>query len=332
MHARAFPHPLVSGLRPADRRTRRRRRHRRRRRRELPRDPRRRPTGIGSLATNIPGQSGQPGSPFYGNLLPLWAENKYFPAAFQFEGRPGARQASPDADGGEVAPRNRLKSYQLLTAFTGLVTGASCSCARTIRSGGRALPRRILTNDRSTVDDQYKWDLTHLYPTDEAWRSAKNAIETDLALLKPYAGRLGTDATVLADALETVTRLSKEFARAYVYASMMSDTGHAGQQVPGHAAGDDAARRGVRRRDGVHRAGDSQAPTGRRSTASSPAEPRLQAVPRSTSTTSSAARAHTLTRRGRDACSPSAGGDRAARRRPSTASSPTPTFPTRPSR
>jgi oligoendopeptidase F len=73
------------------------------------------------------------------------------------------------------------------------------------------------------VDDQYKWDLTHLYPTDEAWRAAKNAIETDTAQLQPYAGRLGTEAAVLADALETVTRLSKEFSRAYVYASMMSD-------------------------------------------------------------------------------------------------------------
>jgi penicillin amidase len=35
-----------------------------------------------SLATNTPGQSGQPGSPFYGNLLPLWAENRYFPLHF----------------------------------------------------------------------------------------------------------------------------------------------------------------------------------------------------------------------------------------------------------
>jgi penicillin G amidase len=35
-----------------------------------------------SLATNTPGQSGQPGSPYYGNLLPLWAENHYFPLVF----------------------------------------------------------------------------------------------------------------------------------------------------------------------------------------------------------------------------------------------------------
>ena len=74
------------------------------------------------------------------------------------------------------------------------------------------------------MDDQYKWDLTHLYPNEDAWRAAKAAIETDIVLFKPFAGRLGTDASVLADALELVTRLSKEFSRAYVYASMMSDT------------------------------------------------------------------------------------------------------------
>ena len=35
-----------------------------------------------SLVTNVPGQSGQPGSPYYANLLPLWADNRYFPLAF----------------------------------------------------------------------------------------------------------------------------------------------------------------------------------------------------------------------------------------------------------
>jgi penicillin amidase len=35
-----------------------------------------------SLVTNTPGQSGQPMSPFYGNLLPLWAGNEYFPLVY----------------------------------------------------------------------------------------------------------------------------------------------------------------------------------------------------------------------------------------------------------
>ncbi|MGE0439708.1 MAG: penicillin acylase family protein [Gemmatimonadales bacterium] len=35
-----------------------------------------------SVATTVPGQSGQPGSPFYGNLLPLWENYRYFPLVY----------------------------------------------------------------------------------------------------------------------------------------------------------------------------------------------------------------------------------------------------------
>jgi penicillin amidase len=35
-----------------------------------------------SVVTNVPGQSGQPESPFYGNLLPLWDRGEYFPMAY----------------------------------------------------------------------------------------------------------------------------------------------------------------------------------------------------------------------------------------------------------
>ncbi|MBY0527534.1 MAG: penicillin acylase family protein [Gemmataceae bacterium] len=34
------------------------------------------------VATNTPGQSGQPGSPHYADLLPMWEEGAYFPLAF----------------------------------------------------------------------------------------------------------------------------------------------------------------------------------------------------------------------------------------------------------
>lgn len=35
-----------------------------------------------TLGINNPGQSGDPDSPHYGDLFPLWAENGYFPAFF----------------------------------------------------------------------------------------------------------------------------------------------------------------------------------------------------------------------------------------------------------
>src|SRR3990172_6896527 len=36
----------------------------------------------GSAATNTPGQSGQPGSPFYDNLREAWANGEYFPLLY----------------------------------------------------------------------------------------------------------------------------------------------------------------------------------------------------------------------------------------------------------
>lgn len=38
-----------------------------------------------SVATSVPGQSGQPGSPHYGDLLKLWAEGRYFPLLYSKE-------------------------------------------------------------------------------------------------------------------------------------------------------------------------------------------------------------------------------------------------------
>ena len=35
-----------------------------------------------SRVTSTPGQSMQPGSPFYGNLLPLWGNEEYFPLLY----------------------------------------------------------------------------------------------------------------------------------------------------------------------------------------------------------------------------------------------------------
>jgi oligoendopeptidase F len=78
--------------------------------------------------------------------------------------------------------------------------------------------------DRSKVSDKYKWDLSHIYPSDEAWRAAKDKLTAELPKLKEFRGTLSSSPARLADALELLSRLSKEFARVYVYASMMSDT------------------------------------------------------------------------------------------------------------
>ena len=77
--------------------------------------------------------------------------------------------------------------------------------------------------DRSKISDRHKWNLTEIYPSDAAWRAAKDALVAEIPKLKEFQAKLGTSAARLADAMELATRLNKDFSRLYVYASMMAD-------------------------------------------------------------------------------------------------------------
>jgi oligoendopeptidase F len=77
--------------------------------------------------------------------------------------------------------------------------------------------------ERSAVPDKYKWNLAEIYPSDQAWRAAKDKLVAELPAIGPFKGTLASSPQKLADALELSTRLAKEFTRLYVYASMTSD-------------------------------------------------------------------------------------------------------------
>src|SRR5678816_3191511 len=77
--------------------------------------------------------------------------------------------------------------------------------------------------DRARIDDKYKWNLDEVYPSVAVWRDDKDRIAASLPVIRTFAGRLGSSAQVLADALDTTTNLEKELSRLYVYASMLSD-------------------------------------------------------------------------------------------------------------
>jgi oligoendopeptidase F len=77
--------------------------------------------------------------------------------------------------------------------------------------------------DRSKIPDEYKWDLTAIYPSDQAWRAAKEKLAAELPKLRGFQGTLASSASRLADALETQSNFDKEASRLFVYASMTSD-------------------------------------------------------------------------------------------------------------
>ena len=77
--------------------------------------------------------------------------------------------------------------------------------------------------ERSKIPEKYRWNLTEIYPDDQAWRAAKDKLVAEVPSVRPFKGTLGSSAQKLADALELGSRISKDFSRIAVYAGMMSD-------------------------------------------------------------------------------------------------------------
>lgn len=77
--------------------------------------------------------------------------------------------------------------------------------------------------DRNQLPENYTWDLTDLYTTDEAWKEEKDRIEKEMTQMTRFRGQLTQSAAILLDALELNNVLTKEMARLSSYASMKSD-------------------------------------------------------------------------------------------------------------
>jgi oligoendopeptidase F len=93
--------------------------------------------------------------------------------------------------------------------------------ASTLLSQTRASPTP--ERDRSKLPDEFKWDLTAIYPSDQAWRAAKEKLASELPKLRQFQGRLASSPSRLAEALETQSSFDKELSRLFVYAAMKSD-------------------------------------------------------------------------------------------------------------
>jgi oligoendopeptidase F len=67
--------------------------------------------------------------------------------------------------------------------------------------------------DRGKVPDSVKWNLAEIYPSDAAWREAKQEFLKELPAVEKYQGTLGKSADRLLGCLDLMGRLNKEVAR-----------------------------------------------------------------------------------------------------------------------
>lgn len=79
------------------------------------------------------------------------------------------------------------------------------------------------TAERKDVPEKYKWNLADLYPSEEAWTKAKEALAKRIPELAKHKGRLGKSPKDLLSGLQTMFDLDRDLSRLSVYASALSD-------------------------------------------------------------------------------------------------------------
>ncbi|MGZ8851899.1 MAG: oligoendopeptidase F [Thermoanaerobaculia bacterium] len=77
--------------------------------------------------------------------------------------------------------------------------------------------------DRATTPDRFKFDLSPIYASENAWRAAKENLEARIPSIKQYKAKLASSPQQLLAALDNLYSINKEYARLYVYASLASD-------------------------------------------------------------------------------------------------------------
>ncbi len=80
-----------------------------------------------------------------------------------------------------------------------------------------------MVSGRAEIADRYRWDLSPIYPDDAAWEATLASIDPLLADLGSYAGRLGSGAQALFDALALHEKVSRLSERLWQYAARHRD-------------------------------------------------------------------------------------------------------------
>jgi len=77
--------------------------------------------------------------------------------------------------------------------------------------------------ERREIPERLTWNLADIFPSETAWRAARDELKGRIPALAAHRGHLGDSAAALADALVAVDGARQLLERTYVYASMRTD-------------------------------------------------------------------------------------------------------------
>jgi oligoendopeptidase F len=93
----------------------------------------------------------------------------------------------------------------------------------TLLVGAAGLSLVAQDRDRSKVPVELTWNLADIYPTEAAWRTAKDALAADIPKLAQFQGKLASSPKTLADALIQSSKLDEAASKLTTYAGLVAD-------------------------------------------------------------------------------------------------------------
>lgn len=84
-------------------------------------------------------------------------------------------------------------------------------------------PPSATDRDRSKIPAVYTWDLSHVYPSIDAWREARDTLTALFPRIDEFRGTLGSSAARLRECLDLTASIGKTYARLYTFVSAQAD-------------------------------------------------------------------------------------------------------------
>lgn len=85
--------------------------------------------------------------------------------------------------------------------------------------------------ERNQIEEQYKWDLSTLFASDEAWNEAFQAVDELIEKLPAYAGKLTESPETLRAFLDDQETVDRKMSNLYCYASLRRSEDTRGQEA-----------------------------------------------------------------------------------------------------
>src|SRR5512138_2560347 len=95
------------------------------------------------------------------------------------------------------------------------------SAALAVALAAGAVP--AAARERAEVPERYRWNLADLYPSDDAWRAARDDLARRIPALAAERGKLAASPEALREVLDAVFGANRALERLTVYASARTD-------------------------------------------------------------------------------------------------------------